>query len=226
MSGTPTLLLPRWESHIFAATKEVSMCAHRWNPLPPAGRSVLIALAATSFALLPTPVRAQPDTGRQVSPTLLRALAEAADGYRTGQPVWVVASYAGPPFVVGVYATRDSAARVARDSAGRYDVFGPYVAAADQPLRGTPTLVGAALTFRMPDGRQVSVNIDLTKVDALFLSMSAVDKFAIPYYARLYGPGYASHVRALMAPSSGGCHIMHSTECLLEDLMPTGRRDR
>jgi hypothetical protein len=186
---------------------------------------VLIALAATSLALLPTPIRAQPDTGRQVSATLLRALAEAADGYRTGQPVWVVASHAGPPYVVGVYPTRDSAARVARESAGR-DVFGPYVTAADQTRPDSPTLVGAVLTFRMPDGRQVPVNIDLKRVDALFLSMSAVDKFVVPYYTRLYGPGYASRVRGLMAVSGFRCHIMYSYECSLEDLMPPGKRDR
>lgn len=33
-------------------------------------------------------------------------------------------------------------------------------------------------------------------VDALFFTMSAIDKFAIPYYSRLYGPAVAARMRS------------------------------
>jgi hypothetical protein len=32
-------------------------------------------------------------------------------------------------------------------------------------------------------------------VDALFFTLSAIDKFALPYYARVYGVAYAARMR-------------------------------
>jgi hypothetical protein len=65
--------------------------------------------------------------------TLLIRLGEAADGYRTGEPVFVVAGYDFPHAILGVFTTR----RTATDSALRggpdFGVFGPFVALRDLP---------------------------------------------------------------------------------------------
>ena len=48
------------------------------------------------------------------------------------------------------------------------------------------------LTLRTPTE---TVRMDLleagTAADAMFLSLSSIEKFVLPYYARVYGPGYA-----------------------------------
>src|SRR5437016_343889 len=66
------------------------------------------------------------DTTTRISAGLLRRLAAAADGYRTGEPVWVVASTYEPYQVEGVYPTVAEANRRSPSIRGG-KVFGPYV---------------------------------------------------------------------------------------------------
>ncbi|HTY06037.1 MAG TPA: hypothetical protein VMC86_05955 [Gemmatimonadales bacterium] len=44
------------------------------------------------------------------------------------------------------------------------------------------------------------------ELDALFLTLSAIDKFVIPYYTRLYGPMYAAQMRAAYVHQLTGAH--------------------
>src|SRR6266849_5001492 len=70
------------------------------------------------------------DTTTRISAALLRRLA-AADGYRTGLPVWVVVSTYEPYQVEGVYTTlAEARLRVPRIRGGQ--VFGPYVTPLDE----------------------------------------------------------------------------------------------
>src|SRR2546425_1271581 len=82
---------------------------------------------------------AMDDTAR-ISAGLLRRLAAAADGYRTGEPVWIVASPYEPYPVEGVYPTFPEAARRAPLIRGGR-VFGPYVTPLDEgrPMIFVPT---------------------------------------------------------------------------------------
>ena len=164
------------------------------------------------------------------SAALLRRLAAAADGYRTGAPVYVVASYEYPYTVVGVVGTRDSAALIKARAAGRYTaVFGPYVTPPDFGRASTLLLLGhirptvwlndSAPTWREQDIDSVAVTVyhrsrgTWRKVthglddDAMFFTLAAVDKFALPYYAQLYSPAYADSLR-----QSLGAYIRGSGE--------------
>ena len=158
------------------------------------------------------------DTAPTMSAQFLRRLGEAVAGYRTGEPVYVVASSRFPFEVAGVYSTRDSAS-AARASFPLNRVFGPFVTPLDfgqasvlAPLRHVrPTIWmfdslpetawqehdvdSVAITVYHHSRRTwhtVSRGLD---VDAVFFTLAAIDKFAIPYYANLYGPAYADSLR-------------------------------
>jgi hypothetical protein len=152
--------------------------------------------------------------------TLLKRLGEAVDGYRTGRQVWVSASFATIPEVVGVFNSQEEAAHAV---SGRvcFHVFGPYLARPDSG--GSHEMMFLSGPIHFPDSRypfdslgqavpldsvvSITVTTHLKKgpdivrtypawaVDALFFTMPAVDKFVLPYYERLYGAAYAATLR-------------------------------
>ena len=200
-----------------------------WSAGPFAALGVVLGLFAWrdstnagSVAWSRTPIaKPSQDTAPSVSAPLLRRLAAAADGYRTGAPVYVVASYVSPYEVVGVFSTRDSALK-ARGYGRSRAVFGPYVTPLDfdRPsaflpmMHSTPTIYFDSLpqpvwwerdvdsiaitVYHRSRGTWHKVSRGL-EVDALFFSLASIDKFALPYYARLYGPAYADSVRRSLA---------------------------
>ncbi len=152
--------------------------------------------------------------------TLLKVLGEAVDGYRTGQPVYVVAAFRSPYPVYGVFSTRDSASSALPRAGRGYSVFGPYVAPLDGPgevryalsacphywptVYKCPTrsfAVGASrvdsvrVTVFVRSGPPQSTTYPRAEVDALFFTLSAIDKFVIPYYQRLLGAASADSLR-------------------------------
>ena len=166
-----------------------------------------------------------------VTATLLKVVGEAVDGYRTGRPAYVVAAYCFPHTVYGVFSTKDSA-MTARARAGRgFDTFGPYVAPTDgagemryamiacphyTPTRyKCPTIDSAftvpasqvdsvRVTVFARDGRFRTTSYQKTEMDALFFTLSAMDKFVIPYYGRVLGAGYAASIRDQIVRASYG----------------------
>jgi|SRR5438309_678660 len=185
-----------------------------------APRRIHLALAlAPWLGLSPVPAAAQDTT---VTATLLKVVGEAVDGYRTGRPVYVVAAYQFPHSVHGVFSTKDSA-MTAKPRAGRgFGVFGPYTAPVDgggemryamiacphyTPTRyKCPTIDSAftvpasqvdsvRVTVFASDGRSRTTTYQRTEMDALFFTLSAMDKFVLSYYGRLFGVGYASSIR-------------------------------
>ncbi|MGH7569778.1 MAG: hypothetical protein ACREL9_12575 [Gemmatimonadales bacterium] len=66
-----------------------------------------------------------------------------------------------------------------------------------EPLGGVPLRDVASLTviLRTKDGREIRTTYAPHQVDALFFTLAAIDKFAIPYYERLYGVAYAARLR-------------------------------
>jgi hypothetical protein len=143
-----------------------------------------------------------------VSATMLRVLAEAADVDRTGKPVYLVADYRFPHTVIGHVSSRREAERLRADSGSTFGIFGPYTTPADPaPADTASRVVAVTLTWQTPRGR-VDRKLD-PKVDALFLTQSAVDKFVTPYYERIYGPAYSEKLARLgpMPPMPmPGCH--------------------
>jgi hypothetical protein len=152
------------------------------------------------------------------SAALLKRLAEAVDGHRTGARVWLVAALRPPFDVVGIFEEEGPArARARADSA--LGSFGPYQTDRDPGLRasffakcihlysamrgdycpGTPLLALAdidsvALVIRMKNGVRHIIPVP-TEADAMFFTLSAIDKFAIPYYARVTGLAEAELLR-------------------------------
>jgi hypothetical protein len=153
---------------------------------------------------------------------LLKRLAEAVDGNRTGKPVYVVARYDSLSPVAGVFEERRDAEALARRLGSMHAVFGPYKHDALGPLGdGNAFFAGCrhdgkrsdwigycpgfklpwesieniSLTIRLRDGTTRTMDLGRT-TDAVFLSLAAIDKFAIPYYASILGETAAASMRA------------------------------
>ena len=179
-------------------------------------RRTRLALATALWLGLWANLAAAQDT----TATLLKVLGEAVDGYRTGQPVYVVAAFRSPYPVYGVFSSRDSAMSALPRAGRGYSVFGPYVAPPDGPgevryaLRACPHYwptvykcptrsftVGASqvdsvrVTVFVKSGPPQFTTYPRAEVDALFFTLSAIDKFVIPYYQRLLGAAYADSLR-------------------------------
>gem|GEM_PF-901087 len=155
-------------------------------------RSTLLALFLASAAQ--SGLYGQDTTA--VPASLLRILAEAADVHRTGRPVFLVADRRFPHHVIGHFESRPKALEMQSDSgASYYGVFGPFVTPADSVPSDALKLTNVHLTFKTAKGAIRTKDVDPKQVDALFMSMSAVDKFMVPYYARIYGPDYAQRLR-------------------------------
>jgi hypothetical protein len=177
-------------------------------------------IAATSVFLVASYTNAQPVT-RPPSPVLLKRLAEAVDGNRTGVPVYVVASHDSLSPVRGVFATRAEGDRQARLLGSSYEVFGPFMAPLDaaapyylmgcihdglfsmmgvycpDPNKVLPkdSVVGLTIVARMRDGTTRNFPLSTT-ADAVFLTLPAIDKFVVPYYAHTIGVDSAAAMRA------------------------------
>jgi hypothetical protein len=156
-------------------------------------------------ASLPSPVAGQDSAA--VTATMLRALAEAADEFRTGRDVFLVGDYRFPYNISGPFTTRAAAERVRADSGAYFGVFGPYRTPADRRSDSARRVVRVTLVTESAQGKRQTIEVDPTVVDALFFTQSAMDKFVIPYYSRLYGPQYATVLQGRNPVGYDICHV-------------------
>lgn len=129
--------------------------------------------------------------------SLVRRLAEAADGYRDGNDKWVVASRKaekGNHRVAGVFDTFQEADFTARREGPEYAAFGPYRTPKEEFLVPPGERVREVIVVYV-DGRKKSYGAD--SVDALFWGLSAFDKFIVPYLATVASAEYAAEQREL-----------------------------
>src|SRR5262245_14505889 len=126
-----------------------------------------------------------------LSASILRRVAEAADGFRDGKPHWFVVTLEAPHKAVPFDSA--AAARTGQKKMGAGTVvLGPYVT---QPEPRPKKLAArkkakAKKVARIEiyyEGVKKPVVIDPSKADAIFLGASALDKFAYPYYSRIHG---------------------------------------
>lgn len=188
-----------------------------WHRSPAVLRSAL-ALAATCWITTPAPVAGQ--EGREAplpGPVLLRRIAEAVDGHRTGASVFVVASLEEGLAPIDVFEDRKAAERRLRELGPRAAIFGPYRTARDpvptyetcvhlrtsvMHFRCVPppdglvpgAVTGLLLVLQRKDGRADSIALP-ADADAIFLGPAAVDKFVVPYYLPILGLEGATGVR-------------------------------
>ncbi len=146
-----------------------------------------------------------------------RVLAEAASSYNDTGTFFVVGDTARPYTVIGYYPTLGAADSAAARAGARYRASGPY-----RGLDKRDPWQVLAITVRVrTDSGERELHYDPQTVDAVFLSMSAVRKFMLPYYHRLYGPSYADAVEAAMLvptppkPPTPPCHMM-SVPCTFD----------
>jgi hypothetical protein len=146
--------------------------------------------------------------------SLLRRLAEAADGFRDGTDRYVVAAREFPHKVAGAFrdSTEAKAIAVARSLSDtlHYAVFGPYVTIAepvpDSLVKGPEDVV--SVTVKTIDGKVKTYSAD--SVDALFWSVAAFDKFVAPYLTSVAGVQYAAEQREKYR--RGNSPLAHSYE--------------
>ena len=189
--------------------------------IPRPGVPGMPALQAVLACVLVAAADAQPaasDSSRAPGVVLLRQVAEAVDGTRTGGLVWVVVRHSRPQEIIDVVGS-DSAARslVQRDPRS-FSILGPYRAPAldDGFIDGCMHMRGSQmigycpapmrwseidsvwLSVRMRNG-SVRITPVPIETDAIFLRTSAIDKFVVPYYTRILGIDSAAAMRRAMA---------------------------
>jgi hypothetical protein len=180
----------------------------------------LVTAVALAFLAAPAAHSQTPDRQRQPGAVMLRRIAEAVDGHRTGDRVYVVASYEATFPVLGVFANEREAAQRARTAGANAAVFGPYATDRDPGgalLTGcvhvTSSRMHPALCvppvnapFPMSEIRTMTLVIRRTNgttdslslardTDAIFLTLSAIDKFAVPYYTGILGLAATANLR-------------------------------
>lgn len=135
-----------------------------------------------------------------------RRLAEAADGFRDDLYHYFIASRTYPYFLVipPGSSSDDSAKNTAlaeleksrlQHPGRNYDVFGPFLTPADLPASDFDFIEIRMIRNDQYQSPTVVRSFNLPPdTDAIFLTLSAYDKFALPYYARLH-PGEKTQQR-------------------------------
>lgn len=136
---------------------------------------------------------------RQVPASLLKVLGEAADGYRTGEAIYIAASYNFPHELEVFEDEQDAEAYVQQsDKTPDWGVFGPYVTNQVERLTaGTDYEILSIKVSIRKNGKEEEIEIDPKESDLLVWSESAMDKFIYPYYVQLYGIEAVSELKLL-----------------------------
>lgn len=123
--------------------------------------------------------------------SLLKRVAEAADGYRSGNEIWIVAATKFP-HELEVFKIDTEAQEYKKQKSRTHEIFGPF-------MTGSPTAMSSSrsqikeIVVTLKTGKKI--NIDPNECDSLFWSESAFDKFVFPYYSQLYGVEHAAKMR-------------------------------
>ncbi len=181
------------------------------------GLNALLVVLITWFLITPAPSAAQ-DSARALPASLLRRLAEVTDGQGISGRVYIVARYAFPHEVLGVFQDRVRADAVVARGQG-LGLFGPFETTIPLPPKffvggcvhdGTKSAYGICpqrtaalpdvrsitLITRLQNGDSISVTYPGPTIDAVFFTLDAMDKFAFPYYTRLVGVEETARMRA------------------------------
>ena len=133
-------------------------------------------------------------SSKPLSASLLKRLGEAADGYRDGREVWCVAATKFP-HDLEVFFSESEANKYHSDHTRTHSVFGPFKTGSEVSASSeVGEVVEITVTIKVA-GKKKDVKIDPKKIDCLFWSESAIDKFVFPYYAQLFGVEHAAKMR-------------------------------
>lgn len=150
--------------------------------------------------------------GRGAEPepaSLVRRVAEAADGFRDGKDKYVVADRKFPHDVLLVSNTlgeaRDSLSHSKVPPGSDYRVYGPFRTPADTEYVKRDE-IDSVVVWTASGARKTYSG---KSYDALFWGATAFDKFVTPYLTVVYGATYAAEQRRLYL--SGNSPLVHST---------------
>jgi hypothetical protein len=181
-------------------------------------RPMLVALLiAVSLPIMSPAQDRSPAQGRRLPLRQRRALREAASSYTQAGEFYLVAANVRPYTVIAAYPTRGAADTAASRAGPVYRSFGPY-----QGPRTAPPWEVLSITVRVrTGGEERTLEYNPRTVDAVFLSMSAVRKFMVPYYQRVYGAAVADSLPAQIlsvTPPRPPCHA-YSVPCMVDSLL-------
>lgn len=143
--------------------------------------------------------------------TAARRAAEAAAGLRHGRQVWFVLRNDEPHRLQTHYSQEDADSALSSSGAG-YVKLGPYMTPAETAT-GKKKKIEWIKVKLVGDPKEYS--LDPEARDALFWSVSALDKFLLPYYTMVYGPERAAEIRNqyLASDAAFECHDPISDPC-------------
>jgi hypothetical protein len=166
-------------------------------------RTALAAMLAAVVGACPPPPSNGPPAELVLQDTILKSasllkrLAEAADGYRDGQPKFVVAAVEFPHRVLGVFDDSLPADSIAQDSSTsslHFKTFGPYVTVLEAGVDTLLDNVDSVVVYHRDTTPKVYLGEDF---DALFWGLPAFDKFVAPYLTQVSGAHHADSIRNL-----------------------------
>ncbi|MGH7471614.1 MAG: hypothetical protein ACRENP_26980 [Longimicrobiales bacterium] len=123
-------------------------------------------------------------------------MAEAADGLRDGKAHWFLVSLKAPHSVTPFDSAKEADKALAKRGGGKFAVLGPYLTRSEPAPKGARRAqrkIRSVLIYY--EGEKKPVKVDLKKVDAIFLSESALDKFVYPYMSRVHGVPETARMR-------------------------------
>jgi hypothetical protein len=151
-------------------------------------------------------------TGGSLPQDAMRSIVEAVDTWRGQAEAFVVFHDKSPYEIVSVHPT-DAAAQTAVKARKGLNYFGPVAPRPRVPsFRPVPKPTGCPIGKPLPEAvstvvlrnandvevAHFTVNVDgrlpnpESDIEALFLTVSGLDKFMIPYLARVFGAEYAA----------------------------------
>jgi len=148
------------------------------------------------------------DSTTLLSASLLRRLAEAADGYRDGVPRIIIARRDPPHAVAGVFRADDLGIDEALRAAGPgYEAFGPYLTPQTESFTNSAhDVLSVTVTFRGQEPQEFSA----AEYDALIWSIPAFDKMVMPYLTSVSGFEHAARERSAFVSGSVAPHKLYS----------------
>ncbi len=148
--------------------------------------------------------------GGDLPASLLKRVAEAANGVRNGKQTWFVVKRDPPHNLTKHDSDTDAEEKLKKAGAGFVKV-GPFRTPKDPTHNPAVEWIKVKLEGREPR------TFKPEKTDALFFSASALDKFLYPYYTALHGPEKAAEIRKKHTnpqnPAAFVCHDPLSDEC-------------
>jgi hypothetical protein len=136
---------------------------------------------------------------KNLSASLARRLAEAADGFRNVTQIFFIAGYKSPHSLKNFQDLVSAQAYFSEKGLqeNEYGIFGPFKTNDEvhsSNYLGAEDIKKVELTIHYKDGRKQKATLP-GGIDSIFFNLSSFDKFVFPYYCHVHGAKYAEKMR-------------------------------